>query len=1302
MSFDSSRFTFNPLNDFFGVVMQQGRVQVDADWNEWLAELSRRIQAGTLDTFGRAVVPNTTPHGFEITFGTDPNGTTQVLVGPGRMYIDGLLAENHGLPAPLSGGWTPGNPSSPAAPPAGLAWDSTLSELTGQNAIPINQQPWLHGTFPSEGGPYLVYLDVWQRAVTYIEDPDLVDKAVGVDTTGRIQTVWQVKWIDVSQIDGINCATDDSTIPAWSTLLLPPGAQLSTGVVQSTQSGPCCLAPNTGYTGLENQLYRVEIHQPKTAQQEATFKWSRDNASVATGITSIAQGGTGLVVQSTGRDNVLRFSPNDWVEIIDDWRELAGLPGDIRQINTVTDGSSTITLYNAISTADYPVDANGLTDPSRHTRMRRWDQKGKIYKSDLATVWADLTVAGATGDIPVPPDGTTLVLEDGVTVTFNLVDGAAPYQTGQFWNFAARSTDGTVEYLDFAPPRGIHHHYARLSIVDLAAKTASNCRIPWPPSSSSSDCCGCTVTIKPEDLNGNVSLQSIFDKYQNLNMPTTFCLAAGQYVLDRPLQFTSAHVLFTIEACQPNAVTLAPKDLTGDPFVDGLILADGCSGLTLDGLNISMPIPRYSPKTLAGLPIDSLDPQVRAVMQNLTVSIGLRTVNVADLTVQNCSFAIQNDAAAKLKAILAAGKGYLFSAGIFASGAANGVDILKNTFQGGGDFSAGYLHSPTATFIVPDNNVVPVNPIRLSPIGDTRLTLAEQRASAARGILDIFTNQNPIATATPSADPAPQPEKTAQKKTAAKTAKASVTTKATAAKTVSKRADAATQETAPFAQEPPAITAATDAPDAQNATFNLGQSVLVSQKENPSFAVFIPSSIRAELGGSVLPAQLRDAVISGNTFIGLSIAVLVLATLEAVDLIDNQVRGCHGGFWLLTPADAAVLIGDSQELGTFGLALATGYPLPAGDKSPLINVPAAPGAVRIYEGRQSYTDSKGNAWLPYDKAPNVAVTGGAPALQSPPPAVTNTNDQPLYQTELVGANINFTFSNLAAGFYTVTLKLAEIFWNAVGNRAINVVINGIQVVRNLDLIADSGVKVADDKSFENIPSVNGAITITFTNSGLGSDPQAKSGAIEIVPQWAAGFVAEVISVDPANRLQYDDLQRFYSEIVKLAQQSYVADTPQTARIRIENNDMLPLSAVGLLIIGDDSIQSAKTGSIVFLGNRMKMLLPNLERRSAPIFSSVASILSINRCVASNNMLINETIIEVSASMDQHAPSLVLLASDLGTPTSPKPSSEISIIANVLQGKLSAKPSREKYLNLLSVNQVPPPLNTWEFMNTCLS
>jgi len=101
VSFDNSRYTFNPFKDYSSVIMPQGRVQSDADWNEFLAERARRIQAGTLDTMGRAAYPLTTPNAFYISASSTP---WVVNIGLGRMYVDGLLAENHG---PQPGTWDP-------------------------------------------------------------------------------------------------------------------------------------------------------------------------------------------------------------------------------------------------------------------------------------------------------------------------------------------------------------------------------------------------------------------------------------------------------------------------------------------------------------------------------------------------------------------------------------------------------------------------------------------------------------------------------------------------------------------------------------------------------------------------------------------------------------------------------------------------------------------------------------------------------------------------------------------------------------------------------------------------------------------------------------------------------------------------------------------------------------------------------------------------------------------------------------------------------------------------------------------
>jgi len=592
MSFDISRITFDPRNNFSAVVMQQGRVQLDSDWNEWLGEFARRIRAGTLDTLGRAAVPLTTKSAFKISLAKSPLGDVSIGIGPGRIYVDGLLAENHGLPAPNPQKWIPGGGAVPlgAAPSLNPVlklefspfWDSVLDEVEGKLGVNYQHQPYypnvdLVAPFPQSGGPYLIYLDVWQREVTLLEDPDLVEKAVGVDTTGRLQTVWQVKWLDVSTVPGVDCSTQDANLPAaWQNLLLPPGPRLTTGVVQSSPSGPCCLTPNTGYTGRENQLYRVEIHQPGNltssgltsppgSTQTATFKWSRDNASVVTAVTAITQAGTVLTVQSTGKDGVLRFSPDDWVEITDDWLELNGLPGELHQVSGVDDVAKTITFSSAVSATGFPVDATGLTDPSRHTRLTRWDQGGTVFQSDGVTVWTNLDLPGSTGDILVPPAGTALILENGVTISFDLKLNARPFKTGDSWAFAARAADGTVEYLEETPPRGIHHHYARLAVMSMSSAALSGTGTltlhdnSQPPVTF--------LTFQATNTNAWPANFAVATRANAVN-PANFDLE----VLYRPAVSQGVNLPVTVESftnlsLDPGASNYAPRVINGSNFV---------------------------------------------------------------------------------------------------------------------------------------------------------------------------------------------------------------------------------------------------------------------------------------------------------------------------------------------------------------------------------------------------------------------------------------------------------------------------------------------------------------------------------------------------------------------------------------------------------------------------------------------------------------------------------------------------------------------------------------------------------------
>ena len=522
MSGDYSRQRFSPTKDFSGVFSQQGRVQLDADWNELVEIFERRHRAETVDTVGRAAVPRDIPDGFEIALSA--GGPT---IGAGRIYVDGLLAENHGQAAP-------GQPL--------FDFDPVLAELRGSAPLPYAGQPYLPNAaavapFPVAGGPHLVYLDVWQREVTHLEDPDLVENAVGIDTTTRIQTAWQVRVLP-NVGSGVTCDSPDGDLQGWLDLIAPSAGRLTTVAVGvAEEDDPCLTPPSGGYKGLENHLYRVEIHDGG-GLNDATFTWSRENASVATAVTSIPSLNS-LVVAVVQRDAILRFSPGDWIEITDDWRELASQPGIMALIQNVDDATRTITLDRNLPAGTFPTDANNATNAARHTRIRRWDQRGQIDDSTGALL-VNLDAAGSAGVIPLPPAGRSVTLENGVQVTFSVSAAGGEFRPGDYWTFAARTADATVEALEQAPPRGVHHHYCRLAIVTLP-NDVQDCRTLWPPEVAGAGC-NCTACVDPESHNSGVfTIQQAINEVRAEGGKV--CLAPGEYVLRQPVRIEGVRSL---------------------------------------------------------------------------------------------------------------------------------------------------------------------------------------------------------------------------------------------------------------------------------------------------------------------------------------------------------------------------------------------------------------------------------------------------------------------------------------------------------------------------------------------------------------------------------------------------------------------------------------------------------------------------------------------------------------------------------------------------------------------------------------
>ena len=516
MSSDISRQRFNPTNDFSSVLMQQGRVQLDADWNEWNEILDRRWRSETIDIIGRCVVPLETPAGFEIKLSGG-----SLTIGRGRIYVHGLQAENHG----------DGN----------LEFDPILAESRGVDPLPYEKQPYYKDPepLPEAGGPHLVYLDVWEREVTYVEDPNLVENAVGVDTTSRLQIAWQVRVLP-NVGDGATCATPDEELSGWLDIIRPSAGRLTTKAVGvATPSDPCLIPPSGGYRGLENRTYRVEIHDGGEIG-DATFKWSRDNASVASGVSAIENDIT-LTVDRAVWDSVRRFSPGDWVEITDDWREFSLEAGEIRQIDSVNDSSRTITLKSALTAGLFPVNAQNLTVPERHTRIKRWDQD-----------------PGGSAAIEVPASGTPLTLEDGVEITFTTDPSGGAFRPGDYWVFVARTADASVEELTEAPPRGVHHHYCRLAVITLP-DIVIDCRTFWPPSfGETGESCDCTICVSADQHNqGTLTIQQAVN--QLLQTGGTVCLGPGIFNLaEQPVQLTGAFAV-RIRGQGAATVIIAPR-----------------------------------------------------------------------------------------------------------------------------------------------------------------------------------------------------------------------------------------------------------------------------------------------------------------------------------------------------------------------------------------------------------------------------------------------------------------------------------------------------------------------------------------------------------------------------------------------------------------------------------------------------------------------------------------------------------------------------------------------------------------------
>ncbi len=488
MTSDITRQTFRPRDHRAGVVMQQGRVQLDADWNEQ-ADITRY----RAETTARAVIGETgapkdeAGGGFAVELAP---GGDDLLVSAGRLWVDGILCEN--TPDTVGGVGSSANQvvvsrfEVDGHPFAADQWvdvevagNVTLARVTSAvaasrtlalaPAIPglangvrarlrrrasLRNQPHSHRPVSFTAGEpgvitpgrHVVGLEVWLREISVVEDPTIGEPALnGLDTANRLQVVWQVVTNRLGPAGQGTCETAGSAFPP-----APSTGRMIAQVVGPTEApDPCLLPDHGGYRGLEHQLYRVEVH--RVFGNNVVLKWQRDNATMVSRINGV---GSTFRVDDTGKDSNLGFTQPGFVELVDDALELAGESGDLLRILSYAPHLGEIVTD--------PADAGPFFDttPTRarnehRPRARRWD--GRI-----------VATAG---------NAAFLTLERGLQVSLT----AGTFRPGDHWLVPARTatTDlegGTIlwprddagQWLPMAPD-GIHRHYCRLALVDSDA-----------------------------------------------------------------------------------------------------------------------------------------------------------------------------------------------------------------------------------------------------------------------------------------------------------------------------------------------------------------------------------------------------------------------------------------------------------------------------------------------------------------------------------------------------------------------------------------------------------------------------------------------------------------------------------------------------------------------------------------------------------------------------------------------------------------------------------------------------------------
>lgn len=419
-----SRDSYQEEKQYSGIYQQQGRMLTDADWNEFVD-----IVNGRLNQLAQAVIGSGTPKDSGLKIATQGS---DFKIHPGKISVNGVAAELR-------------SPESDNQP---FSFEKQI-DLPGLGKLPSRS---VH-----------IYADIWDRAVTSLEDENLLDPALfGADTCTRTQRMVQIKCAKLGldpQSTEINPTSGNSRLILKNRTVDVEGDSFDVDTFASSS------VQKSG-----NYIFRVEVHDFKGAPgnpTEITLKWSCEN------------GAESYQILDDDKNEIpvpQDFETGDWIfEHYNDACE--------KHIGVHLESSASLALQRGELKAKVEIDSG-----KKFNYVRRWDGCCTLVKAGHS--WAIKTNDYPAKDRFAPLKANSNQSHGSVNIdankaTLHLKDHemqielkSKDFVVGDYWEVVVRDGyDGgiilsaTDDGQDGVLPKGIKHNYL------LIATIASNGKI---------------------------------------------------------------------------------------------------------------------------------------------------------------------------------------------------------------------------------------------------------------------------------------------------------------------------------------------------------------------------------------------------------------------------------------------------------------------------------------------------------------------------------------------------------------------------------------------------------------------------------------------------------------------------------------------------------------------------------------------------------------------------------------------------------------------------------------------------------